>query len=39
MGVTDPARTWLAFWSGGKRAVIMPVILANLLFIFRTHNG
>ena len=39
MDLTDHARTWLAFWSGGKWAVIMLVILATLLFIFRTHNG
>ena len=39
MDLSGHVRTWLAFWSGGKWAVIMLVILATLLFIFRTHNG
>jgi hypothetical protein len=39
MDITDHVKMWLAFWNASKWAVILLVILAALLFIFRTHNG
>jgi uncharacterized integral membrane protein len=39
MDITDHVKTWLAFWAGVKWSVIGLIILAVLLFIFRTHNG
>jgi hypothetical protein len=39
MDITDHVKTWLAFWAGVKWSVIILVILAALLFFFRTHNG
>jgi hypothetical protein len=39
MDIADLMKTRLAFWSGGKWAVIIQVILAALPFFFRTHNG
>ena len=39
MDITDHVKTWLAFWNVSKWGVIALVILAALLFVFRTHNG
>jgi len=39
MDITDHVKTWLAFWAAAKWSVIGLVILAVLLFFFRTHNG
>ena len=39
MDITDHVKTWLSFWAAAKWSVIMLVILATLLFFFRTHNG
>jgi uncharacterized integral membrane protein len=39
MDIQDHVKTWLAFWAGVKWSVMILVILAVLLFIFRTHNG
>src|SRR6266576_3048725 len=39
MDIQDHVKTWLAFWAGVKWSVMILVILAVLLFLFRTHNG
>jgi hypothetical protein len=39
MDITDHVKTWLAFWNAAKWGTIGLIILAALLFIFRTHNG
>jgi hypothetical protein len=39
MDITDHVKTWLSFWAATKWSVIILVILATLLFFFRTHNG
>jgi hypothetical protein len=39
MDITEHTKTWLAFWAGVKWSVVGLVILAALLFFFRTHNG
>jgi len=39
MDIRDHVKTWHAFWNGAKWSVIGLIVLAALLFIFRTHNG
>ena len=39
MDIQDHVKTWLAFWAAAKWSAIMLLILAALLFFFRTHNG
>ena len=39
MDITDHVKTWLAFWSAAKWSSAALIVLAVLLFIFRTHNG
>jgi hypothetical protein len=39
MDIADHVKMWNAFWNTSKWGVIALVILAVLLFIFRTHNG
>ena len=39
MDISYHVKTWHAFWNGAKWSVVGLVILAALLFIFRTHNG
>jgi len=39
MDITEHTKMWLAFWNVSKWGVILLVILAALLFVFRTHNG
>lgn len=39
MDISDHVKTWLAFWAGIKWSVVGLIVIAALLFIFRTHNG
>jgi hypothetical protein len=39
MDITEHVKMWLAFWNVSKWGVVGLIILAALLFTFRTHNG
>ncbi|HXJ00640.1 MAG TPA: aa3-type cytochrome c oxidase subunit IV [Micropepsaceae bacterium] len=39
MDITEHVKTWLAFWNTAKWGTVALIVLAALLFIFRTHNG
>ncbi len=39
MDITEHVKTWHAFWNGAKWSTLGLIIIAALLFIFRTHNG
>jgi len=39
MDITENLRTWNAFWNVSKYCSAALLVLAALLFIFRTHNG
>jgi hypothetical protein len=39
MDITEHVKTWHAFWNASKWGVVALIILAALLFVFRTHNG
>jgi hypothetical protein len=39
MDISEHVKTWEAFWAASKWGVVSLVVLAVLLFIFRTHNG
>ncbi|HEY4264958.1 MAG TPA: aa3-type cytochrome c oxidase subunit IV [Micropepsaceae bacterium] len=39
MDITDHVKMWNAFWNTSKWGVVGVIILAILLFTFRTHNG
>ena len=39
MDITEHVKMWHAFWNVSKWAVVGLILLAALLFIFRTHNG
>jgi len=39
MDISDHVATWLSFWNGVKYSVVGLILIAAILFIFRTHNG
>mgnify|MGYP003353267912 FL=1 len=39
MDISENLKTWNAFWNISKYSSAALLILAGLLFIFRTHNG
>ena len=39
MDIRDHVKTWLAFWNIAKWSTFALIVLAGLLFLFRTHNG
>jgi hypothetical protein len=39
MDITDHVKMWLAFWKGAQWSVGTLIVIALLLFFFRTHNG
>ena len=39
MDITEHTKMWLAFWNGAKWSVVGLIVIAAVLYMFRTHNG
>ena len=39
MDIRDHVKMWHAFWNTAKWSTFALIVLAGLLFLFRTHNG
>jgi hypothetical protein len=39
MDISENLKTWNAFWNVSKYCSVAILVLAALLFFFRTHNG